>query len=171
MQIAIAQELTGVPTFRRQEGQTAFVEGWALYAEHLAKDLGLYTSDESDFGRLTAEIWRALRLVVDTGIHAQGWSREQAIKAMSDGAAAADVETVNEVDRYITWPGQALAYKVGELEIERLRKLAESKIKNFDLRAFHDQVLMRGAIPIALLSRFIERWIDEQSAAPAHAKR
>ena len=165
LQIALAQELSAVPEFRKQLGQTAFVEGWALYAERLAKELGLYSSDASDFGRLGYELWRAQRLVVDTGLHAMGWTREQAIAFMKDGSTTAEIEVVNEVDRDITGPGQALAYKIGELEIRRMRKKAEVALGGrFDLKAFHAQVLSGGALPLAIVEKRLDTWIDAQLA-------
>ncbi len=161
LQIALAQELCCVPAFRRLEGHTAFVEGWALYAERLAKELGLYTSDASELGRLGAELWRAKRLVVDTGLHALGWSREQALAFMRDGSTHPDLEMENEIDRYITWPGQALAYKLGELEISSLRRQAERALgPAFDLGAFHEQLLGAGALPLDIVRKRIERWLE-----------
>ena len=164
VQQAIARELLGVPTFRKHIGPDAFVEGWALYAEHLAKELNLYSSDAADFGRLTYELWRAYRLVIDTGFHSEGWSREQAINMLEEGTGLAAVEVVNEVDRYITWPGQALAYKVGELEIDRLRQQAMQTLgSRFDLRAFHDAFLRHGALPLPVATHLTEEWIAEQA--------
>lgn len=161
LQIATAQRLAHVPEFRRHLGQTAFVEGWALYAERLAKELSLYSSDASEYGRLGYELWRAQRLVVDTGLHALGWTREQAIAFMRDGATTPLIETENEVDRYIVWPGQALAYKVGELEIRRLRAKAERALgERFDLRAFHRELLGSGALPFSIVEKRIDSWID-----------
>ncbi len=173
VQQAIARELKSVPTFRRNVGPDAFVEGWALYAERLAKELNLYSSEAADFGRLTYELWRAYRLVIDTGLHSEGWSREQSIRTLAEGTGLAEVEVVNEVDRYITWPGQALAYKVGEIEIRRLRALAEERLGGaFDERAFHDEFLRHGALPLPVATKMMERWIDaegmkQQGAASA----
>ena len=159
VQIALAQEMSGVPEFRKQLGVTAFVEGWGLYAERLADELGLYSSPVARMGRLNLEAWRAARLVVDTGIHALGWSRAQAVAFLMDNTAVAANNIENEVDRYIGWPGQALAYKLGELELVRLRRAAEARLgKAFDLRAFHDVVLGRGAVTLAVLREEIERW-------------
>ena len=158
LQIAIAQELEGVPEFRKNSGVTAFVEGWGLYAERLADEMGLYSSDLSRIGILSYDAWRACRLVVDTGMHAMGWSREQAIRFMTENTALASNNIVNEVDRYITWPGQALAYKTGQLEILKLRNESERRLgSKFDARRFHDSVLGRGAIPLKALREAVER--------------
>jgi uncharacterized protein (DUF885 family) len=161
LQIALQQELTGLPEFRRFEGFTAFVEGWGLYAERLGLEAGFYTDPYSDYGRLTYEMWRACRLVIDTGMHALGWSRDQAIAFMMDNTALTELNVRNEIDRYITWPGQALAYKMGELKIRELRARAEERLGNgFDLRAFHDAVLLDGAVPLDVLEAKIEAWIE-----------
>ena len=172
IQIAIAQELTGLPEFRKQAGVTAFVEGWGLYAEGLADELGLYSGALERLGRLNFDAWRACRLVVDTGIHALGWSRARAIAFMEDNAVMAENNIVNEVDRYIAWPGQALAYKIGEREIRRLRAEAERRLgPRFDLRAFHDVVLGGGAVSLPVLREEVEGWIVETAArAPAGGK-
>jgi uncharacterized protein (DUF885 family) len=163
LQIALQQELTDLPAFRRFEGFTAFVEGWGLYAERLGLEAGFYTDPYSDYGRLTYEMWRACRLVVDTGIHAMGWSREQAIAFVIENTALAELNVRNEIDRYITYPGQALAYKMGELKIRELRARAEQRLDSrFDLRAFHDAVLLDGAVPLDVLEAKIEAWIEEQ---------
>jgi uncharacterized protein (DUF885 family) len=160
VQIAIAQELTGLPEFRKQSGVTAFVEGWGLYAEGLASELGLYAGPREQLGRLDFDAWRACRLVVDTGIHALGWSRAQAITFMEANALQEKKDIVNEVDRYIAWPGQALAYKLGEREIRRLRADAQQRLgPRFDLRAFHDHVLGAGAVSLTVLGKQIDRWV------------
>jgi uncharacterized protein (DUF885 family) len=165
IQIAIAQELTGMPEFRKHAGVTAFVEGWGLYAEGLADELGLYSSALERLGRLNFDAWRALRLVVDTGIHAMGWSRSRAIAFMMDNAVLAENNVVNEVDRYIAWPGQALAYKIGEREIRRLRADAERRLgPRFDLRAFHDVVLGGGAVSLPVLRDEVEGWVRGRQA-------
>ena len=144
IQIAIAQELTGLPEFRKHAGVTAFIEGWGLYAEGLADELGLYKGGVERLGQLNFDAWRACRLVVDTGIHALGWSRQRAIAFFEDNAILAKDNIVNEVDRYIAWPGQALAYKLGELEIRKLRAQVQARLAaRFDMRAFHDRLLGR----------------------------
>jgi uncharacterized protein (DUF885 family) len=162
LQIALQQELD-LPEFRRFEGFTAFVEGWGLYAERLGLEVGFYTDPYSDYGRLTYEMWRACRLVVDTGMHALGWSREQAIAFLMENTALTELNVRNEVDRYITWPGQALAYKMGELKIRELRRRAEERLGDgFDVRTFHDAVLRDGAIPLDVLEAKIEGWIEDR---------
>jgi uncharacterized protein (DUF885 family) len=161
VQIALAQELTGLPEFRKHSGVTAFVEGWGLYAEGLADELGLYSSPRERLGRFDFDAWRACRLVVDTGIHALGWSRAQAIAFMEANALQETKDIVNEVDRYIAWPGQALAYKLGEREIRKLRAEAERRLgARFDLRAFHDEVLGAGAVSLTVLDKRIARWMS-----------
>lgn len=163
LQIALAQELTDIPLFRRYGGYTAFVEGWALYAESLGPEIGLYQDSYSKFGQLTYEIWRAIRLVIDTGIHSFGWTRQQAIDYFIANSAKTEQDITQEVDRYIVWPGQALAYKSGELEIKSLRKFAEQELgQAFDIRAFHDQVLSQGALPLDILDTRIRAWVVDQ---------
>jgi len=163
LQIALSQELADLPEFRRYGGYTAFTEGWALYAERLGRDLGLYRDPYSRFGQLSYEMWRAIRLVLDTGIHDQGWSREQAIEYFRANSVKTDQEIASEVDRYIVMPGQALAYKSGELAIVALRADAERELgPRFELRAFHDAVLSQGAIPLDILGVRVRRWISEQ---------
>lgn len=158
-QIAIAQELADLPTFRKHLGPNAFVEGWALYAERLADEMGLYSDDLDRLGRLSFEAWRAARLVVDTGLHALGWSRARAIGYLRDNTLLAENNVENEIDRYIAWPAQALAYKIGELEIRRLRGEAEATLgARFDIRAFHDAVLGSGAVALPALRGIVERW-------------
>lgn len=162
-QIAIQQELGDVPAFRRFGGTTAFAEGWGLYAESLGKDLGVYTDPYMYFGRLQGELWRAIRLVVDTGLHSKGWTREQVIAYMHDNSAVTDVDAIAEAERYIAIPGQALAYKIGELKIQELRKRASEKLgAKFDIREFHAQVLKDGALPLDVLEAKIDRWIATQ---------
>jgi uncharacterized protein (DUF885 family) len=164
-QIAIAQEIEDIPEFRRDTWFTAFGEGWALYAERLGIEMGLYEDPYDDFGRLLYEMWRACRLVVDPGMHALGWSREQAIDFMKHNTALSELNITTEIDRYIAWPGQATAYKIGELKIRELRELAEQTLgRRFDLRAFHDVVLGAGAVPLTVLERRINDWIEMQSA-------
>jgi uncharacterized protein (DUF885 family) len=160
LQIALSQELVGVPEFRRYGGYTAFVEGWGLYSEGLGSELGLYGDPYSTFGQLTYEMWRAVRLVLDTGIHALGWSRQQAIDFFKENAPKAEQDITVEVDRYIVWPGQALAYKIGQLKIRELRAYATSELgPKFDVRAFHDAVLENGALPLDLLETRIRDWV------------
>jgi uncharacterized protein (DUF885 family) len=164
LQIAIAQELEGLPEFRKDAWFTAFGEGWALYSERLGIEMGLYSDPYDDFGRLLYEMWRACRLVVDPGMHALGWSRDQAVQFMLDNTALSELNINNEIDRYIAWPGQACAYKIGELKIRELRAKAEVQLgAKFDIRAFHDVVLGAGTIPLGVLERRVNEWI-EQSA-------
>jgi uncharacterized protein (DUF885 family) len=160
LQLALQQELTDMPPFRRYNDFTVFVEGWALYAERLGLEAGFYKDPYSNFGRLTMEMWRACRLVVDTGMHYLGWSREQAIQFLYENSALSMHDIQAEVDRYISWPGQALAYKVGELKIRELRKLAEEQLKDsFDVREFHDIVLSSGAVPLDVLEAKVKAWL------------
>ncbi|MGL6290533.1 MAG: DUF885 domain-containing protein [Silanimonas sp.] len=159
-QLALQQELTGLPMFRRFGGETAFSEGWGLYAESLGKELGAYDTPYQYFGRLQAELWRAIRLVVDTGLHSKGWTREQVIAYMKDNSATTDTEAVSEAERYIAIPGQALAYKIGELKILELRARAERALGDrFDIKAFHAAVLEDGSIPLSVLEAKIDRFI------------
>lgn len=166
MQISIAQELEGVPTFRTQASFTSYVEGWALYSEFLAKEMGGYQSPYSDFGRLVTEIWRAIRLVVDTGIHAEGWTEQQAIDYFKANAPLSDTAVRSEVRRYFVLPGQATAYKIGMLKILELRGKAEQVLGDkFDIRGFHDTVLGGGAVPLNVLERRVMSWVDKVKAA------
>ena len=163
IQIALQQEINDVPVFRRFSHFTAFVEGWALYAERLGLEMNMYDDPNSNFGRLTLEMWRACRLVVDTGIHYFGWSREQAIDFMVENTMIPRQEIQVEVDRYIVWPGQALAYKMGELKIRELRELAEKQLgEKFDIREFHDCVLRPGAVPLDVLENNVKAWITQK---------
>ena len=162
LQIAYTMELD-LPNFRKYGGYTAFVEGWGLYAESLGEDLGMYKDPYSKFGQLTYEMWRAVRLVVDTGMHYKGWSRQQAIEYFLENAAKTKQDVINEIDRYINWPGQALAYKIGELKIKELRAISENKLGDeFDIKEFHHEVLRHGGIPLYVLEENINSWINQQ---------
>ena len=166
-QVALAQELSDVPDFRRNYWITAFGEGWALYSERLGIEMGLYADPYDDFGRLTYEMWRACRLVVDPGIHALGWSREKAVEFMLANSALSEHNINAEVDRYISWPGQATAYKIGELKIRELRERATKELgAAFDLRDFHDVVLGAGCIPLDILEKRVVAWIAEKKPSP-----
>jgi uncharacterized protein (DUF885 family) len=163
LQIAIQQELEGLPWFRQNPTYTAFIEGWGLYSESLGEEMGFYRDPYPKFGHLTYEMWRAIRLVVDTGMHYLGWSREQAIDFFKANAGKAEHDIVVEIDRYIVWPGQALAYKLGELKIKELRAYAEQALGDrFDIRAFHDRVLGKGAVPLRMLETDIKALVEEQ---------
>jgi uncharacterized protein (DUF885 family) len=165
LQLSLAQELDGLPDFRRETGPTAFVEGWGLYAESLGEELGFLKDPYSKFGQLTYDMWRSIRLVVDTGMHALGWSREQAMQFFRDNTGKSDQDIRVEVDRYIVWPGQALAYKIGQLKFRELRTRAEQKLgAKFDVRAFHDVVLGQGAVPLGQLTAQVHEWIDAKLA-------
>ena len=167
LQIAVAQELKGLPEFRKHQGVTAFVEGWALYTERLSAEMGLYTDNLDRVGMLSFDAWRACRLVVDTGLHAMGWTRQQAIDYMLENSCLAENNIVNEVDRYLTWPGQALAYKLGQLEILKLRNEARGKLRDrFDIREFHDAVLANGAVALPVLREQVHAWIAERAQKP-----
>jgi uncharacterized protein (DUF885 family) len=162
LQIALQQELENIPIFRRFTGFTAFVEGWGLYAERLGLEVGFYQDPYNDFGRLTYEMWRACRLVVDTGLHTLGWSRQRAIDFMADNTALTLLNISNEVDRYISMPGQAVAYKTGELRIRELRSIAEHELgSKFDVREFHEVLLRDGAVPLDVLEKIVKSWIEE----------
>ncbi len=167
MQIAIGQELAELPPFRQQAGYTAFTEGWALYSERLGKEVGFYHNPYNDYGRLEDEQWRAIRLVVDTGIHHKRWTREEVVQYMRDHSSTNEAQIQAETDRYISWPGQALAYKVGQLTILRLREEARGQLRErFDLRAFHDEVLGAGALPMDVLEQRIGAWIARSKTGP-----
>ena len=161
-QISIAQELENVPTFRKYQGITAFVEGWGLYSEELGQYINLYDDPYDKFGQLTYDMWRAIRLVVDTGMHYKDWTREDAINLFIENSAKSILDIENEVDRYIAWPGQALAYKIGQLKILELRERAEIELGDkYDIKDFHDEVLKRGSLPLDLLEYYIDEWINE----------
>ena len=165
MQLSIAQELTGVPEFRTQARSTAYSEGWGLYAEWLAREMpGTYADPYSEYGRLASELWRAVRLVVDTGLHAQGWTQAQAVEYFSTNSATPEAAVRSEVQRYITWPGQATAYKIGMIRIQELRANAERELgERFDIRGFHDAVLGGGALPLNLLERRVDQWVASRN--------
>jgi len=161
LQIAIAQELTGLPEFRKHSSYTAYVEGWALYAERLGEQMGFYKDPYSRFGQLTYEMWRAVRLVVDTGLHSMGWTRQQAIEFFLKNTAKTQQDITVEVDRYIVWPGQALGYKMGEIKLRELRTAAEAQLGTaFDIRSFHDEILASGAVPLDVVETRVKSWIE-----------
>jgi uncharacterized protein (DUF885 family) len=163
MQIAIAQELTGIPRFRKFGGNTAYVEGWALYAEYFPKEFGFYQDPYQDFGRLYDELLRAVRLVVDTGLHARKWTREQTMDYFRTNTPNPERDVFTETNRYIVWPGQATAYKVGQLKILELRETAKKELgAKFDLREYHDLVLKDGAVPLDLLEENVRAWIAKK---------
>jgi uncharacterized protein (DUF885 family) len=165
LQISLGQELENVPEFRKNVGYSAFVEGWALYGESLGEELGLYKDPYSKFGQLSYEMWRAVRLVVDTGMHTMGWSRDQAIQFFKENTGKTDQDIIVEIDRYIVWPGQALAYKIGQLKIRELRTASEKQLGNkFDVRKFHNAVLENGAVPLNVLEPYVKNWISVQAA-------
>jgi uncharacterized protein (DUF885 family) len=172
LQIAIAQELTDVPEFRKHNYYTAYTEGWGLYAEHLGKDVGFYTDPYSDYGRLEADVWRAIRLVVDTGVHSEHWSRQQMVDYFHEHSAIDDTNVQAEVDRYIAWPAQALGYKVGQLKFLELRAKAQKALgPKFDIRGFHDTILASGALPLDVVEQRVDAWIaQQQAAAPARTQ-
>ncbi|MBC8121427.1 MAG: DUF885 domain-containing protein [Gemmatimonadaceae bacterium] len=165
LQIAIASELKGIPEFRKHSGTTAYIEGWALYTERLADEMGLYSDDLSQMGKLSFDAWRAARLVVDSGMHALGWDRQKALDYLYENTALSKLDAENEIDRYIIWPGQALAYKVGQLEILRLREQAKERLgSRFDLRQFHDVVLKNGAVTLPVLEAQVNAWVSRMGA-------
>jgi uncharacterized protein (DUF885 family) len=168
MQLSVAQQLTGLPQFRKHGGNSGYVEGWALYAEQLGKEVGFYKDPVSDYGRLSSELFRAVRLVVDTGIHAKGWSREQVVDFFRKSGAVDEPTLQSETDRYIAWPAQALAYKLGQLKFRELRARAQKQLgSGFDLRAFHDEMLSGGVLPLDLLDARTNEWLKEQKKHPS----
>ncbi len=163
LQIALQMEMEAMPNFRKFSGFTAFTEGWGLYSESLGYEMGFYKDPYSKFGALTYDMWRAVRLVVDTGMHYKGWTRQQAIDFFKDNAAKKEADIINEIDRYISWPGQALAYKIGQLKMLELRRKSEQALgSNFDVKAFHDALLAGGAVPMEVLETRMNRWLAEQ---------
>jgi uncharacterized protein (DUF885 family) len=168
LQLSLARELPEQPMFRRLGGYTAFVEGWGLYAEQLGYDMDLYADPYDRMGQKTYEMWRAVRLVVDTGMHAQGWTRQQAIDYFKANAPKSDLDITNEIDRYIATPGQALGYKIGQMKFSELRARAQARLgERFDLRAFHDELLGAGALPLTVLEKRMDDWLDQQASAAA----
>jgi uncharacterized protein (DUF885 family) len=166
MQIAISKELEGVPKFRKFGGYTAYIEGWGLYSEYLPKEMGLYTDPYSDFGRLSMELWRACRLVVDTGIHKMKWTRQEGIDYYVNNTPNATSDGVKMVERHIVMPSQATAYKIGMLKILELREGAKATLGDkFDIREFHDVILKSGAVPLNVLEKFVTQWVDKKLAA------
>ncbi len=169
MQLSVQQTLTGLPEFRKHGGNSAYTEGWALYAEQLGKEVGFYQDPGSDYGRLRSELFRAVRLVVDTGIHDMGWTRDQVVEFMRSSHAIDEPTIQSETDRYISWPAQACSYKLGQLKIRELRARAQEKLgPRFDVRTFHDEILSGGSLPLDLLDARVNRWINGQ--LPANAK-
>ena len=172
LQISLQMELEEMPNFRKYSGFTAFTEGWGLYSESLGYEMGFYKDPYSKFGALTYDMWRAVRLVVDTGMHFKGWTRQQAIDFFKDNAAKTEADIINEIDRYISWPGQALAYKIGQLKMLELRRKAEQALGNdFDIKAFHDALLGGGALPMEILETRMNRWLSEQLKQKSAAAR
>jgi uncharacterized protein (DUF885 family) len=170
MQLSVAQQMTSLPKFRQHSGNSGYSEGWALYAEQLGKEVGFYRDPVSDYGRLTSDLFRAIRLVVDTGIHAQGWSRDRVVDFFRKYQAVDEPTIQSETDRYIAWPGQALAYKLGQLKFRELRARAQQELgAKFDIRAFHDEMLNGGALPLDLLDARTNAWIRAQKGGPKTA--
>jgi uncharacterized protein (DUF885 family) len=165
MQISVAQEMTGLPKFRQHSFNSGYIEGWALYAEQLGKEVGFYQDPVSDYGRLASERFRAVRLVVDTGIHSKGWTREQVVDYFRKSGTIDEPMIQSETDRYIAWPGQALSYKLGQLKFLELRQRAQKELgAKFDLRTFHDEMLSGGVLPLDLLDARTDSWIKAQKA-------
>jgi uncharacterized protein (DUF885 family) len=167
LQIALSQELTELPSFRRNLYVNAFGEGWGLYCEYLGTEMGFYKDPYTLFGRLTYEMWRACRLVIDVALHTKGWTRQQAVDYLASHTALSMHEVNTEVNRYISWPGQALAYKMGELKIRELRKKAEDQLKDkFDIREFHDLILSQGTVTLEIMDQMVERYILTKKGLP-----
>jgi uncharacterized protein (DUF885 family) len=163
LQFALNMEQQDLPNFRRYGNYDAFTEGWGLYAESLGEEMGLYDDPYSKFGELTYDMWRAVRLVIDTAIHTQRWDRQKAIDYFMDNAPRGELDITNEVDRYIAWPGQALAYKIGQLKFRELRERASRELgSRFDLREFHDVALRNGAVPLGVLEKLVDDWIRQK---------
>jgi len=168
MQLSVAQKQSELPKFRRHGGNSGYIEGWALYAEQLGKEVGFYQEPVSDYGRLSSELFRAVRLVVDTGLHSKGWSRDQVVEFMRKSGAVDEPTIQSETDRYIAWPAQALAYKLGQLQFLELRERARKELgSQFDIKNFHDEMLNGGVLPLDLLDARTNDWIHEQKH---HAK-
>src|SRR5208282_1425323 len=165
MQRSVAQLMTGLPKFRQHVSNSGYTEGWALYAEELGKEVGFYQDPVSDYGRLSSELFRAVRLVVDTGIHSKGWSREQVVDFFRKSGAIDEPSIQSETDRYIAWPAQALSYKLGQLKIRELRERAQKELgPKFDIRSFHDEMLNGGTLPLDLLEARTDKWIAQQKS-------
>ena len=161
LQIALAMEIENIPNFRKYSGYTAYIEGWGLYSESLGYDMGLYQDPYSEFGALTYDMWRAVRLVVDTGMHYKGWSRDKAIEFFKENAAKTEQDIVNEIDRYLVMPGQALAYKIGQLKIMELKNRSKEILNDkFDIKEFHHVILGEGALPLEILEEKIDEYIQ-----------
>jgi len=168
MQLSVAQTLPNLPQFRKHGGNSGYIEGWALYAEQLGKEVGFYTDPVSDYGRLSSELFRAVRLVVDTGIHSKGWTREQVVDFFRKADAVDEPTIQAETDRYIAWPAQALAYKLGQLKFRELRERANKELgAKFDVKAFHDEMLNGGVLPLDLLDSRTNSWIRQEKQPPA----
>ena len=166
MQRSVAQQMTGLPKFRQHVGNSGYIEGWALYAERLGKEVGFYQDPASDYGRLSSELFRAVRLVVDTGIHSKGWTRNQVVEFLRESGAIDEPTIQSETDRYIAWPAQALSYKLGQLKFRELRDRAQTKLgASFDIRSFHDEMLNGGVLPLDLLDSRTDSWIRAQKLA------
>ena len=163
LQFSIVQKLTGIPEFRKYREYTAYTEGWALYAEQLGKDLGFYQDPYSDYGRLQSDVWRSIRLVVDTGLHSKHWTRQQVVDFCHEHSSVEETNVQRETDRYIAWPGQALGYKIGQLKLLDLRRRARTELgERFDIKKFHDLILDSGAVPLDVLDTKVAGWIALQ---------